>query len=225
MHREKWNDYDIENKIAFIEANKNALFHQLYIDFVGANPDMLHILEIGPGLAVEYPELKKIRSLQYEVLEISTCFIEYCQRTYPEIKITQGMIEDFTNPTTEYDLVRASDVLEHTSPIQAAIKNIVSCAKKFHITMFKWMTNGGVLSESEIHRDVRNHSYYSTRFPLLLIIREIQIYGIIDSATIVDEFHKTILPIDQYWHRHRFAALSSHPSARGMRCIITGRKK
>jgi len=225
MYRKKWDKYDTENKIKFIEANRDSLFHKLYIDFVKANPDISHILEVGPGLAVEYSEIKKIRALKYEVLEISKCFIEYCQKTYPEIHIINGMIETFDNPLVEYDLIRVCDVFEHTAPIQSAIKNTINCAKRFHITMFKWMSNGSKLGDSEIHIDSDNNSYYSTRFPLMRVIDEIQLYGMIDSIIIVDELCKTVLLFREHWYRHRFEALSSHPSARGLRCIITGRRK
>jgi len=227
MHRDKWNNYNSKN-IKFIDVNKDRIFHQVYINFVKANPDIKSILEIGPGRLGEYPIIKQIRPIIYDVVEISKPFIQYCHEHYPEITIIESLIEQYIytdyshHSFQEYDLVRLSDVIEHTSPVQAAIKNIITCAKKFHITMFKWVSTGNGLQSANIRKDSDGVKYYSTRYSLIDIINEINLYGQIESAIVIDELLKTTISLIDYWNRNRFGRLPPLPSARKLRIILTG---
>ena len=223
MHRDKWNHYKGDN-IAFIEANRKALFHQLYIDFLTQHTDINSVLEIGPGQLVEYPAIKTLRPLKYDVVEISKSFIEYCQKHYPEIGIRQVQVEQFTNSVYDYDLVRVCDVIEHTSPVEHAIKNIITCAKNFHITMFKWMTGGDGLHPSDIRKDGKGHTYYSTKFPLKHIMKEIEKYGKIETATFIEEETNTLVEFTEFWDKHRFDHIPALPNSRRIRFVMTGRR-
>lgn len=223
MHRDKWSHYP-EKKIAFIEANKKALFHKLYIDFLAKRTDINSVIEIGPGQLVEYPMIKILRPLKYDVVEISTSFIEYCRKHYPEIGIRQVQIERFTNSVYDYDLVRLCDVIEHTSPVQDAIRNIITCAKNFHITMFKWMTGGTGLHPSDIRKDGKGHTYYSTKFPLKHIMIEIEKYGKIETATFIEEETNTLVEFTEFWDKNRFDHIPALSNSRRVRFVMTGRR-
>ena len=223
LHRKKWDHYT-EKEIPFIEANRQALFHRLYIDFMISRTDINSVLEVGPGQLVEYAEIKKLRPLKYDVVEISTAFIKYCQKHYPEIGIVQSQIEQLPRLKYAYDLVRLCDVIEHTSPVQAAIKNIITCAKNFHITMFKWMSGGPELHPSDIRKDGKGHTYYSTKFPLKQIMKEIEKYGKIETATFIKEETNTLVEFTEFWDKNRFDKLPSMPNSRRVRFIMTGRR-
>jgi len=222
LHRDKWNHYT-EKRIPFIEANRQALFHKLYIDFMTQRTDINSVLEIGPGQLIEYPAIKKLRPLKYDVVEISEAFIKYCQEHYPEISIIQSQIEQLpTMSLYDYDLVRVCDVIEHTSPVQDAIRNIITCAKYFHITMFKWMTGGSELHPSDIRKDRKEHTYYSTKFPLKQIMKEIEKYGKIDTATFIEEETDTLVEFTKFWDKNRFDTIPPLPNSRRVRFVMTG---
>jgi len=219
MFTDKWNNYII-NQAKFIEANRSDLFHQLYIDFVRKNPNIKSILEIGPGQLVEYPDIKKIRTFNYTVVEISKPFIEFIKSKYPEITIVESSIEDYDHLNT-YDLVRVCDVIEHTFPVVTAIKKIICSAKRFHITMFKWHTGDGKL-DSTIRIDSDGIEYYSTIFPITQILHEIEKYGTIESTSVVIKDDNTVVPFGEYWLDNNFSERPAQKSTRGHRLIITG---
>lgn len=223
LYREKWDHYT-EDKISFIEANRQAMFHRLYIAFMAKRTDINSVLEIGPGRLVEYPAIKILRPLKYDVVEISTAFIEYCHKHYPEIGIRQVQIEKLTNVVYDYDLVRLCDVIEHTSPVQDAIKNIITCAKNFHITMFKWMTGGDELPPSDICKDGKGYTYYSTKFPLIQIIKEVEKYGKIETAAFLQEETNTLCGFRDFWEAEELYDKPSEPNSRRVRFIMTGRR-
>lgn len=228
---EKWNKYETGN-VKFIENNRSHLYHKLYVDYIKDNPDIEHVIEIGPGEMVEYPEIRKIRpSIKYDVLETSKSFIEFINNMYPEITIWKGIIETFINPTVEYDLVRICDVIEHTFPVSKTIKNIIMCAKKFHITMFKWKTgkdgteNEPDINSSSIREDSNGDKYFSSEFPVLDIIKEIKKYGDIESMVVVKDDTNEVVKFDDYWINNFYSDKNPELSTRGHRLVITGTRK
>jgi len=222
LHREKWDHYP-EKNIPFIEANREALFHQLYINFIAMNPDIKSVIEVGPGQLVEYPTIKKIRPhIKYDVVEISSSFIYYCRKHYPVIGIIEKKIEDYSLHMFDYDLVRVCDVIEHTSPVQGAIRNIITCARNFHITMFKWMTGGPELHLSDIRKDSRGHTYFSTKFPLKQVMKEIEKWGVIKTATFIEEETNTLVEFDKFWQSGNYDNVPCKPNSRRVRFVMTG---
>jgi len=227
---EKWDNYEAGN-VKFIDHNREHLYHEVFIDFIKDNPDIGSVLEVGPGEMVEYPEIKKIRPLiNFTVLETSIPFIEFINKNYPDVTIMKGTIEHFNYTPVEYDLVRVCDVIEHTYPLYKTIKNLVNCAKLFHITMFKWVTgplSGGVspgLWSSQVRRDSTGVRYFSSEFPIMDVITEIKKYGTIDSLKIINQSTGEIIDFDDYWLKNFKSVSVPEKSERGLRLVITGRK-
>ena len=228
---EKWNNYEAGN-VKFIDNNREFLYHKIFVDFIKDNPDINTVLEVGPGEMVEYPEIKKIRPLiNFTVLETSIPFIEFINKNYPDVTILKGTIENFNYALIEYDLVRVCDVIEHTYPLFKTIKNLINCAKIFHITMFKWATgsfnkyDGPNTWSSQIRRDSNGVRYFSSEFPIMDVIAEIKKYGTIDSLKIVNQATGEIIDFDDYWLKTFKSVKVPQKSERGLRLVITGRKK
>ena len=221
-NRDKWNNY-VVGKANFINANRDCLFHKMWIDYMQAHPELESVLEIGPGEMVEYPEVRKLRKLNYTVLEISNPFRENIISAYPEILIRTPLpIEDpFHYCCGDYDVVRVCDVLEHTYPVHDAIKNIVTSALRFHITMFKWATGGENLGSS-LRKDSNGSMYYSTIFPIRMIMAEIKKYGELQEAVVVIEETGEIIQFEDYWLEHEFNINAPQKSMRGNRIVMTG---
>lgn len=224
---EKWDNYKVGD-VKFININKGNLYHEFFIGFIRDNPNIKTVLEIGPGELLEYPYIKKIRpDIKYTVLETSTSFIDYINKTYPEITIYKGIIEKFISIPLKYDLVRICDVLEHTFPVSLAISNLMYCAKNFHITMFKWKTgvnDNSSINDSIMRVDSSGYKYFSTKFPILEIIGEIKKYGTILSAKIVTRSGE-VYDFNDHWVKNELSDKLSVSSVRGDRLIITGTRR
>ena len=192
----------------------------MYIDYINDDPDIQSILEIGPGEMIEYPTIKEIRPIDYNVIEISKSFSKFISNTFPEVTILDTTVEKFVNPERDYDLVRVCDVFEHTSPVDVAIKNVVSSAKKFHITLFKWSAFDGDLV-AEVKKDSAGVEYYSSCYPITLLINEILRYGNIETMGTIDSETGKYVSLGYMLDgkEHRSGELNSK---RGRRLVITG---
>lgn len=216
----KWNNYT-PGDVKFINNNRDKLYHKLYIEYVRKNINIKSILEVGPGELEEYFEISNIRDIDYSVIEISEPFIKFIKNTYPEVKIIKTIIEKFVNPPILYDLVRLSNVLEHTYPVSSAIKNIILCAKQFHITLFKWNNSGNNLIPT-IRKDSYNMKYFSTKYPIIMLFDEILKHGTIDSVNIIVNKTNEIISFKKYWEDNNFSDLVKRRSTHGHRIIIQG---
>ncbi|MCK5604324.1 class I SAM-dependent methyltransferase [Candidatus Pacearchaeota archaeon] len=223
MYKDKWNQYEV-GKVKFINNNADHLYHQMYIDYVKDNPDVKSILEIGPGEMREYPVIRGLRDIDYSVVEISKSFTGFIKSEYPEVKIITTAIESFTSSSATFDLVRMVDVLEHTCPVTSAIKNTIECAKRFHITLFKWSTGGDNLV-ANVRRDSRGFDYFSTEYPILLLLDEINKYGQMESIHVVNNETGKVMPLSAYWAKNHLSSGSKQKSIRGHRIVITGFNK
>ena len=216
----KWDQYK-PGDVGFIEHNRKDLYHKMYIEYIRKHENIKSILEIGPGQLIEYPEIRKIRTIKYNVLETSKSFIDYIAKMYPDVNIIKGVIERFVNePVILYDLVRVCDVVEHTYPVVTAIKNITTCARRFHITLFKWSVGGSL--RSIIRQDRQGIRYFSSNFDIIKLINEIKRHAIIDSAHVLIKETSEVMEFNDYWVKYYTNNNPLQNSIRGHRLIITG---
>lgn len=91
-----------------------------------------HVLEAGCGEGHVSDFLYRTRpGIQVDAFDISEKVIEQAKKEYPAIHFSTGSIYDIKCPDNSYDLVVASEVLEHLEEPQKAIKELLRVSKRY----------------------------------------------------------------------------------------------
>jgi len=106
--------------------------------FFSSIENMLHginyntVLEAGCGEGHIADFLYRERQdIQLDAFDISEKVIEQAKKDYPYIHFSTGSIYDIKSPDSSYDLVVASEVLEHLEEPERAMKELLRVSKRY----------------------------------------------------------------------------------------------
>ena len=191
---EKWNRY-MPGDVAFSKPVDKFLYKQKFIDFVVDNKDINSIVEIGPGELIEYQQLIKVKSVDYTIVDVSTTFIENALAKFPTLNCIQCPMESLTF-FKHFDLVYCDSVLEHSSHLHLALRNLIKSSKYFYFVLFKWKYDGNNLAKWRFSET--RLPYWSTTYNIYFILRVIQLYGIISSVEVYNHTLKQFLNLEDH---------------------------
>jgi len=94
--------------------------------------DYQNVLEAGCGEGRIADFLYRNRQdIQLDAFDISEKVIEQAKKNYPYIHFSTGSIYDIRSPDGSYDLVVASEVLEHLENPEKAMKELLRVSKRY----------------------------------------------------------------------------------------------
>jgi len=94
--------------------------------------DFKSVLEAGCGEGRISDFLYRNRQdIQLDAFDISEKVIEQAKKDYPYIHFSTGSIYDIKSPDNSYDLVVASEVLEHLEDPEKAMKELLRVSKRY----------------------------------------------------------------------------------------------
>lgn len=156
-YTEKWNKYKIGN-IPWINANRNHLARQLFINYVKDNCGAIRsVLEIGAGECIEACALMDV--VDYTVMDTSDLFLSHAKQL--GLKTRKCDMVNCDEKYFEYDLIYMCGVIEHTPDITRTISGINNIGKKYYITMFRWGYNDNLSTWFEPKK-----KYYTSTFDI-----------------------------------------------------------
>jgi len=118
--------------------SSNPIVQKLMQGFFSSIENILHgidfksVLEAGCGEGHISDFLYRNRqNIQLDAFDISEKVIEQAKKDYPYIHFSTGSIYDIKSPNNSYDLVVASEVLEHLEDPKKAMKELLRVSKRY----------------------------------------------------------------------------------------------
>jgi len=85
---------------------------------------MKTILDVGCGLALDYPYCKDI-GLEYSGVDITRSFVNKVKKQYPKIDVQVARIQDLPFDDNSKNVVQVRAVFEHLPEFESALKELV----------------------------------------------------------------------------------------------------
>ena len=195
---EQYNYWDSRYKIGeinFINDRRTHPCRKFFADWVINTPEIKSILEAGPGEMVEYNLIVAEKpDINYSIMDVADIFLDNCKQNYPSVSTYRMPLERINKfKKQQFDCVFQTAVFEHSPDVTKAIKNFIYAGNIFHFVFFQWSYGGDL--ESIFFSEKK---FYSSRFNMRLIMREIEKYGNIEYANVCMNETGDIIPFDEF---------------------------
>lgn len=152
------------------------------------NNNKFSVLDLGSGLSQFFPFLKSKGFFDFEYLgvEVNEKFIHECKKTFPDINITKGSVEEFIAKNKKVDYIVASGLYN--------LGNSVEEAEAFFLEQFKKLykiTNVGfAVNFLSIHSQNKDGKsiYHNPKDMLGLCIENFSSHVILDQSYLPHDF-------------------------------------
>ena len=119
-------------KVHWWYSGKREILTKVIEHLLGKDRECLSVLDVGCGMGLMLDALKEELGFgQVFGCDMEDVAVEYCKRNYPKTEIVKGYLPDgmdFDEDT--FDLIVASDVLEHVKDDNAALCTLGKLVKK-----------------------------------------------------------------------------------------------
>jgi len=211
--KSKWNNYVI-GKIPFVINTAGHAFRDNYAHYILEN-NIKSVIEFGGGEMLEYQKIRG-QGIDYTSVDVSSTFLGNCRKKYPEVHRIKCEVEKFSNDKS-YQLAYASMILEHTSDVGAAVKNIINAGEEFYLVMFRWKYGGDLKPAFQSKK-----RYYSSSFNIRQLIKVIEEQAIITNLCVTD--NKTGICTDFDKYNEKLPKMHKKVHRTGNYLIIQGHK-